>query len=46
MAYSLPAGTDLRQTRILVGAYESKEAAANLTNQLRKDGFSAEILPR
>jgi tetratricopeptide (TPR) repeat protein len=46
LAYSLPAGNAQRQTRILIGAYESKEAAVNLTNQLRKDGFSAEILPR
>ena len=46
LAYSLPAGTEQSRTRILVGAYESKEAAANLTSQLRKDGFNAEILPR
>jgi len=46
LAYSLPAGNAQSQTRILVGAYESREAAANLTNQLQKDGFSAEILPR
>jgi tetratricopeptide (TPR) repeat protein len=46
LAYSLPAGTGQSRTRILVGAYESKEAAATLTNQLQKDGFSAEILPR
>jgi tetratricopeptide (TPR) repeat protein len=46
VAYSLPTGTGLSQTRILIGAYESKEAAANLTNQLQKDGFDAIILPR
>ena len=46
LAYSLPAGTEQSQIRILIGAYESKEAAANLTNQLQKDGFSAKILPR
>ena len=46
MAYSLPAGAKQGQTRILIGAYESKEAAANLTNQLQKDGFNAKILPR
>ena len=46
LAYSLPAGNEQRQTRILIGAFESKKAAVNLTNQLRKDGFSAEILPR
>ncbi len=46
MAYSLPAGAKQSKTRILIGAYESKEAAANLTNQLQKDGFNAKILPR
>ena len=46
LAYSLPAGTGQSQTRILVGAYESKKGAANLTSQLQKDGFDAEILPR
>jgi cell division septation protein DedD len=46
LAYSLPAGTGQSQTRILIGAYESKAAAANLAIQLRKDGFHAEILPR
>jgi len=46
LAYSLPAGNEQRQTRILIGAFESKKAAVNLTNQLRKDGFDAEILPR
>ena len=46
LAYSLPAGNAQSQTRILVGAYESKEAAASLISQLQRDGFSAEILPR
>jgi len=46
LAYSLPAETEKGKTRILVGAYESEEAAANLTTQLQKDGFNAEILPR
>lgn len=46
LAYSLPAGTGQSQTRILLGAYESKAAAANFVKQLRKDGFRAEILPR
>jgi len=46
LAYSLPAGNAQSQTRILIGAFESKEAAVNLTNQLRNDGFDAEILPR
>ncbi|MGD9240677.1 MAG: SPOR domain-containing protein [Desulfobacterales bacterium] len=46
LAYSLPAATAQSQTRILIGAYESKEAAANLAIQLQKDGFSAEVLPR
>jgi cell division septation protein DedD len=46
LAYSLPAGTEQSLTRILIGAYESKEAAAILTNQLQNDGFNAKILPR
>lgn len=46
MAYTLPTGTGQSLTRILIGAYGSKEAAANLTNQLQKDGFDAQILPR
>jgi tetratricopeptide (TPR) repeat protein len=43
LAYSLPAGAAQRQTRILVGAYESKNAAAALRDQLKKDGFNPKI---
>ena len=46
LAYSLPSGSGQSQTRILIGAYESKEAAAALINQLQKEGFKAEVLPR
>jgi cell division septation protein DedD len=46
LAYSLPSGSGQSRTRILIGAYESKDAAATLANQLRKDGFEAEVLPR
>jgi Flp pilus assembly protein TadD len=35
LPYSLPAGIDQGQTRVLIGAYESKKAAVNLTNQLK-----------
>jgi len=43
LAYSLPAGAKQSQTRILVGAYESKKAAAAFTDQLKKDGFNPKI---
>jgi len=43
LAYSLPAGAKQSQTRILIGAYESKKAAAALTDQLKKDGFNPKI---
>ena len=43
LPYTLPAGTGQRQTRILVGAYGSKKAAAALTDQLKKDGFNPKI---
>ena len=43
LSYSLPAVTEQSQTRILVGAYESKKAAAALTDQLKKDGFNPKI---
>jgi len=46
LPYSLPAGTGQNQTRILIGAYENRESAANLASQLRKDGFSVKVLPR
>ena len=43
LAYSLPAASGQNQTRILIGAYESREAAENLAEQLRKDGFDPKI---
>ncbi len=43
LAYSLPAGAKQSQTRILIGAYESKEAAATLMDQLTKDGFNPKL---
>jgi len=42
-AYTLPAESEQNQVRILVGAYESKKAAEELTNQLKKDGFNPKI---
>ena len=43
LPYSLPSGASQSQTRILIGAYESKRAAAALTDQLKKDGFNPKI---
>jgi cell division protein FtsN len=43
MAYSLPAQSDQNQTRVLIGAYESRAAAASLAEQLKKDGFDPKI---
>jgi cell division septation protein DedD len=43
LPYSLPAGAAHSQTRIMIGAYESKKAAAALTDQLKKDGFNPKI---
>ena len=43
MAYSLPAVSGQNQTRILIGAFESQAAAANLAKQLKKDGFNSKI---
>ena len=43
LAYSLPAVSEQNQTRILIGAYESRAAAADLANQLKKDGFDPKI---
>ncbi len=43
LPYSLPSATAQNQTRILVGAYGSKKAAAALTDQLKKDGFNPKI---
>ena len=43
LAYSLPAASDQNQTRVLIGAYESRAAAVNLVEQLKKDGFDPKI---
>ena len=43
LAYSLPAASEQNQTRILIGAFESRAAAANLANQLKKDGFDPKV---
>jgi tetratricopeptide (TPR) repeat protein len=42
-AYTLAARSGQDQIRILVGAYESKNAAEELANQLKKDGFNPQI---
>jgi len=43
LAYSLSSGPGQNQTRILIGAYESRAAAASLAKQLKKDGFDPKI---
>jgi tetratricopeptide (TPR) repeat protein len=43
LAYSLPATSGRDQSRILIGAFESREAAENLAEQLKKDGFNPKI---
>jgi cell division protein FtsN len=43
LTYSLPAVSGQNRTRILIGAYESRAAAANLAKQLKKDGFDPKI---
>ena len=43
LAYSLPAVSGQNQTRILIGAYESRAAAASIAKQLEKDGFDPKI---
>lgn len=45
-AYSLPDPTAPEKTRILIGAYESHEAAKRLAEQLAADDFIPRILPR
>ncbi|MEE4263999.1 MAG: SPOR domain-containing protein [Desulfobacteraceae bacterium] len=46
MAYSLLDRKGLKKTRILIGAYGSKEEAMQLMEKLQKDGFTTEVLPR
>ena len=43
LAYSLPAVSGQNQTRVLIGAYESRAAATKLAEQLKKDGFDPKI---
>jgi cell division protein FtsN/Flp pilus assembly protein TadD len=43
LAYGLPAKSGQNQTRVLIGAYESRAAAAKLAEQLKKDGFDPKI---
>ncbi|MGD9058525.1 MAG: SPOR domain-containing protein [Desulfobacterales bacterium] len=45
-SYSLPAKTDPHRMRVLVGAFESKQTAANLSKQLKQDGFYPKIALR
>ncbi len=42
-SYSLPAANHPNRIRILVGAYESQEAATGLVQQLQKDGFAPKV---
>ena len=43
-SYSLPAKTDPDRIRILVGAFENKQAAANLSTRLKQAGFNPRIV--
>ncbi len=43
LAYTLPAGSEQNRIRILVGAYESENAAEQLVDHLKKDGFNPKI---
>jgi Flp pilus assembly protein TadD/cell division septation protein DedD len=40
LAYNLPTANDPNRVRVLIGAFESKKAAADLSMQLKKDGFN------
>jgi cell division septation protein DedD len=46
MAYSLLDRKGRKKTRILIGAYGSENEARQLTEQLQKDGFTTQVLPR
>ena len=46
MAYSLLDRKGRKKTRILIGAYGSKMEAMQLMEQLQKDGFTTQVLPR
>ena len=45
-SYSLPAKAEPNRIRVLIGAFESKQAAVDLSNQLKKDGFRPKIVSR
>jgi cell division protein FtsN len=45
-AYSLLDRKGRQKTRILIGAYSSENEAGQLTEQLKKDGFTTLVLPR
>ncbi len=46
MAYSLLDRQGRKKTRILIGAYSSKDEARQLIEKLQKDGFTTTLLPR
>jgi len=46
MAYSLLDRKERKKTRILIGAYSSENEARQLTEQLQRDGFTTQVLPR
>ena len=46
LAYSLLDRKGHKKTRILIGAYGSKMEAMHLMEQLQKDGFTTQVLPR
>lgn len=46
ISYSLPDRYRPGQTRILIGAYGTRDEAKGLSEQLIKDGFDSRILPR
>jgi tetratricopeptide (TPR) repeat protein len=43
LAYSLPVAGDTDRVRVLIGAFESNEAAAQLGQKLKMDGFNPKI---
>ena len=43
LAYSLPVVSGQNQIRVLIGAFESRSAAASLAEQLKEDGFDSGI---
>jgi tetratricopeptide (TPR) repeat protein len=43
LAYSLPVAGNPDRIRVLIGAFESNEAAAQLSRNLKKDGFNPKI---